>query len=83
MKRLHKLFAIALLTFVLTQAALAGDGTIHGDFTPTPTPTPTVTPLGGGEASGDGTTDGTGAETGTANIAIEVALSYLNVMFTI
>lgn len=39
MKSLRKLFAVAALTFVLSHAAFADDGIIHGDAPKPTTPT--------------------------------------------
>lgn len=84
MKSLHKLFAITVLSFVLAHGAFATDGIIHTDAKPTPTPTPPSAPAdGGGEMRNDGTTNIPVATTGTTDISIEVALSFLDLMYTL
>lgn len=84
MKSLHKLFAITLLSFVLAHGALATDGIIHTDAKPTPTPTPpSATADSGGSMSSDGTTNTPVATSDTTDITIEVAVSLLDLMFTI
>lgn len=84
MKSLNKLFAITVLSIVLAHAALGSDGIIHTDAKPTPTPTPpSATADGGDEMCSDGTTNIPAATTDTTDISTEVALSLLDLMFTI
>lgn len=72
MKRLQYLFATLVFILILTSAALAGDGIIHGDRTPPPPP-PSVAGIIHGDAPSTGKeikSDDT-----PANVAMEIALS--------
>jgi hypothetical protein len=84
MKSLRRFLAAALLTFVLTAAALADDGIIHGDRTqPTPTPTPMIDPMTSEPQPLITTTDGSGDVSNTTDAVAEVALRVLGEMFAI
>ena len=82
MTHLRKLFAAAILTFILAAAAPA-DGIIYGGFMPTPTPTPAVPTATTSGCAGEEITapDPSGEELTATDIAIEGALSVLGQMF--
>lgn len=73
MKKLHQLFAAAILTLVLSVSTFAVDGIISPMLTePTPTPTPVTTTNNVSAAEGITTTGATSADP-----VAEVALSLL------
>ncbi|MDT7602669.1 MAG: hypothetical protein QOF61_666 [Acidobacteriota bacterium] len=82
MKNFRKIFAVSVLTLVLTHAAAADDGIIHGDRQPTPTPTPVAptNPVSSGETSPVAASSN---ELTATDMALEIAWFVLNEMLAL